>query len=116
MKPATTRLFVALFSLLAALLELGAALVRLCAALVLGAAGAVRTRQRAAQPPARPRLRVVPNRRLGPNEDRARVTAALTNLGWPAPAVRRFVGGLGDRVGREPIEALIREGIAKLAA
>jgi hypothetical protein len=32
------------------------------------------------------------------------------------PAVRRFVDGLGDRVGHEPIETLIKEGLAHLAA
>ena len=107
MKPAAARLFVALVSLLAAVLELGAALVRLVAALLARAAVAVRPRP-VAQPA---RLRVVRS-----PAQAARLAAALTGMGWPAPAVRAFVAGLGDRVEREPIEVLIREGLAKLAA
>jgi len=113
MKPALVRLFVALFSLLASVLELGAALVRLAVALVLRAAVAVRPRPEAAQ--AHRNLRVVPALRPA-REKEERLTAALVGLGWSAPTVRRFVAGLGDRVGREPIEALIREGLATLAA
>lgn len=115
-KTATVRLYVALVSLIAALLELGTSLARLGAALVLRAAVAVRPR--ALGVPVRPRLRVVPPpaRRLDLQEGRARLTTALTGLGWPAPAVRQFVDGLGDRVGKEPIETLITEGLAKLAA
>jgi len=113
MKPALVRLFVALFSLLASVLELGAALVRLAVALVLRAAAAVRPRPEAVQ--AHRNLRVVPALRPA-REKEERLTAALVGLGWSAPTVRRFVAGLGDRVGREPIEALIREGLATLAA
>ena len=45
-----------------------------------------------------------------------RLTATLVGLGFKAPAVRVFVNGLGERVGQEPTERLIREGLAKLAA
>jgi Holliday junction resolvasome RuvABC DNA-binding subunit len=114
MKTALSRLFVSLLSLVASVLELGTALVRLVTALVLRAAAAVRPRAEAVQAPqeARPRLRVVPQRADGAT----RLTTALVGLGWSAPAVRRFVDSVGDRVDREPIEALLKEGIAKLAA
>jgi len=46
----------------------------------------------------------------------ARLTFALVGMGWPAPAVRAFVVGLGDRVEREPVEKLIGEGLRALAA
>ena len=115
-KTATTRLYVSVVSLIAAVLELAAALVRLCAALVLRAAQTAR--QRASAPagrlPGRPNLRAVPP----PSDDleRGRLITALVGMGWPVPRVRAFVDGLGDRVGREPIAALIKEGIADLAA
>jgi hypothetical protein len=115
-KNSTVRLYVALVSLVAALLELGAALARLGTALVLRAAAAVRPRAgaHAARLSGPPNLRVV--RRLDLDEERARLTAALVGMGWPAPAVRRFVDSLGDRIEREPIEKLIKEGLARLAA
>jgi hypothetical protein len=115
MKTATVRLYVALVSLLAAVLELGASLVRLVTALTQRATVAVQPR--AASLPASPqaRLRIVP-RPIDTGEKRTRLIIALNSLGWSMPAVRRFVDGLGDRVEREPIEALIKEGIAKLAA
>lgn len=118
-KTATARLYVALVSLVAALLELGAALARLGAGLLLRATVAVRTRPEAPQPPraGRRHLRVVPVTGLDLDEGRReRLTFALTRMGFTAPAVRAFVDGLGDRVGREPIESLIKEGLASLAA
>lgn len=114
MKPALVRLFVALFSLLASILELGASLVQLGVALTLRAAAAVRPRPEAAQAPRN--LCVVPPSGRPAREKEERLTAALVGLGWSAPTVRRFVAGLGDRVGREPIEKLIKEGLATLAA
>jgi hypothetical protein len=116
MKTALTKLFVAVVSLLVAVCELAAALVRLVAVLVLRAANAVRPR--AATPvarlPVRPNLRVVP----APSTDleRGRLVTALVGMGFKPAAVRAFVDGLGDRVSREPIAALIKEGLAKLAA
>ena len=112
-KTATVRFVVALFSLLAAVLELCASLVRLLTALALRAATLVRLRPEVAQAPGRPNLRVV--RAPAPGQE-ARLTSALVGMGWPASAVRRFVDSVGDRVGREPIEALIKEGLASLAA
>jgi hypothetical protein len=115
MKTATVKLYVAVVSLVAALFEFGAALVRLAAAMALRAAVAVRPRATpTARLPTRPNLRVVPP----PSNDleRGRLVTALVGLGWPVPRVRTFVDDLGDRVGREPIEALIKEGIAELAA
>jgi hypothetical protein len=114
-KTATARLYVSVVSLLAALFEFGAAIVRLAAALALRAAAAVRPRATpAARLPTRPNLRVVPP----PSADleRGRLVTALAGMGWPLPRVRAFVDGLGDRVGREPIAALIKEGLADLAA
>jgi hypothetical protein len=115
MKPAAARLLVAALSLLAALLEFCAALARLGTALLLRAAAAVRPRSGVVQTPprGRPRLRVV---RGAGRDERARLTAALVGMGWSVPAVRRFVAGLGDRAEREPIEALIKDGLAILAA
>ena len=115
-KSATTRLFVALVSLVAALLELGAALVRLVTALALRAAAAVRPRPEVAQAPGRPNLRIVPPPAPAVDQERGRLVVALTGMGFKVPAVRRFVDSVGDRVGREPIEALIKEGLASLAA
>jgi len=114
MRVATTRLVAATISLVASLFELGTALVRLGAALLLRAAAIVRPRAggHTAPPRGRPRLRVV--RR--PDLERERLTSALVGMGFRAPAVHAFVAGLGDRVGREPIEALIKEGLANLAA
>ena len=115
MKTALTKLFVVAISLFTTVIELGAALVRLAAALALRAAAAVRPRAiPAARLPARPNLRVVPP----PSDDleRGRLVTALVGMGWPVPRVRAFVDGLGDRVGREPLAALIKEGLAKLAA
>jgi hypothetical protein len=115
-KTATARLYVSVVSLIAAVLELAAALVRLCAAMALRAAQAARPRASAptGRLPARPNLRVVPP----PSDDleRGRLVVALTSMGWPVPRVRAFVDGLGDRVGREPIATLIKEGLAELAA
>jgi hypothetical protein len=113
-KTSTVRLYVALISLVAALLEFVTAIVRLVTTLLLRAAAFVRPRP-TAQPPLRPNLRVVPPLANHPDQG-VRLTAALVGMGWPVPAVRRFVDGLGDRVGREPIEALIKEGLASLAA
>jgi hypothetical protein len=114
-KTATAKLYVAALSLLTAALELGAALVRLASAMALRAAAAARPRATpAARLPARPNLRVVPP----PSDDleRGRLVTALAGMGWPLPRVRAFVDGLGDRVGREPLAALIKEGLSELAA
>ena len=118
-KTATTRLYVALISLVAALLEFVTAIVRLVTTLLLRAASIVRPRPEAAQAPRRPNLRVVPSAPSAPRNvdlETGRLVTALVGMGWPVPAVRRFVDGLGDRVGKEPIEALIKEGLASLAA
>jgi|SRR5580692_7226939 hypothetical protein len=113
-KTATAKLYVTALSLLTAALELGAALVRLVSALVLRGATAVRPRPKATRLPARPNLRVVPPPSV--DLERGRLVTALAGMGWPLPRVRAFVDGLGDRVGREPLAALIREGLAELAA
>ena len=120
MKTALTKLFVALVTLVAIVFELAAALARLGAALVLRGAAAIRPRAEArpgtpvARLPTRPNLRVVP----APSADleRGRLVTALVGMGFKPAAVRAFVDGLGDRVSREPIAALIKEGLAKLAA
>ena len=121
MKTATVRLYVALVSLLAAVLELVTSLVRLLTALAQRATVAVRPRHGAAQAPpqappqGRPRLQVVPPP-VSSDLERGRLVVALTGMGFKVPAVRAFVDGLGDRIGREPIETLIKEGLASLAA
>jgi hypothetical protein len=126
MKTATTKLVVALFSLLAAVLELGAAMVRLVTALALRAASTVRPRCRPlpARAEGRPNLRVItgttgptgPNPRYDLVVRRERLTNAMTGMGFRATDVRAFVNSLGDRACREPIETLIKEGLAHLAA
>ena len=115
-KTATVHLYVSVVSLVAALLELGAALVRLVTALALRAATVVRPRPQAAPAPGRPNLRVVPPPARNVDLETGRLVSALVGMGFKVPAVRRFVDGLGDRVGREPIETLIKEGLATLAA
>lgn len=116
MKAALVKLFVALVALVVALLDLAAALARLGAAVTLRLAAAVRPRPRAsvARQPARPNLRVVPS----PSGDleRGRLVVALVGMGFKPAAVRGFVDSLGDRAGREPLAALIKEGLAELAA
>jgi hypothetical protein len=115
-KTATVRLYVAVVSLAAALLELVATVVRLAAALLSRAARAVRARaERSTATPVVLRVVPQPGRRT-PVDARARLTFALVGMGFHAPAVRAFVAGLGDRADREPIDALIKEGLAKLAA
>jgi len=55
-------------------------------------------------------------RRTRAAADGERLVRALAGLGFSAARARAYVAGLGARVGREPIESLIREGIAELAA
>jgi hypothetical protein len=112
-KTATRRLYVAMVSLVASILELAAALVRLGVALLGRATAAIRARveRPVAAPADRPRLRIVPK-----TDGRTRLTFALIGMGFHAPLVRSFVNELGDRVDREPIGTLIKEGLAALAA
>jgi len=49
-------------------------------------------------------------------EQPAKIANALCGLGFKKSEVRKFVQSLGSRVTQEPINALIREGIATLAA
>ena len=121
-KTATVRLYVALAALLTAVLRLVAALVRLAASLAVWAAARVEARVAApAKAPAAPgaspaaRLALVPRvETVGPSVASQRLTTALTGLGYKAPAVRAFVDGLGDRVEKEPIEGLIKDGLRAL--
>jgi hypothetical protein len=133
-RAALARLFVALVALVTAIVALAAGLVRLAAAGV----GALTTRLAAGRSrprPAAPARGPLPanvrrlsdarrpsegprNRRVlgAPGSAAARLESALTGLGFAAPAVRAFVGSLGDRAEREPIEGLIKEGLRALAA
>ena len=44
------------------------------------------------------------------------LTSGLIGLGATTPNVRAFVAGLGDRVAKEPLQVLLKEGIATLFA
>ena len=102
-------------SLLSAFLGLAGALVRLATVLVLWATGEVEGRSsKATGRPStvrRAALRVVERTPEG-----ERLVSTLVRLGFETKAVRAFVNELGTRVGQEPTERLIREGLAKLAA
>ena len=49
-------------------------------------------------------------------EETERLTTALIGLGFQTPAVRRYVASVKTRVGHEPIETLIKEGLRALAS
>ena len=103
-------------SLLSALLGLASALVHLATVLVLRAASAVERREGEARASGPRTVKRAPLRAVENTPEAERLTATLVGLGFKAPAVRVFVNGLGERVGQEPTERLIREGLAKLAA
>lgn len=50
-----------------------------------------------------------------PNETRARLISALTNMGYRQGEAERAVQALGPRVGAEPLGDLLREALAALA-
>lgn len=124
-RTATVRLYVALVSLVTALVSLVAALVRLTVAGISWVAVRVEAGSRQAAPqkpaaaPAR-HLRLVP---AAPAAEpvatapgaAARLTTALTGLGFKVPEVRAFVTSLGGRVDREPMADLIKAGLASLS-
>lgn len=124
-KAATVRLYVAAVGLLTAVLSLLGALVLLGSSAAAWLAARLQVRAeasrerpapRVATPPPR-RLAVVPRPVAGPAQgaSAARLTVALTGMGFRAPDVRRFVGSLGERVEHEPIEGLIKDGLRSLA-
>ncbi len=48
-------------------------------------------------------------------DDRARLTGALTNMGYRPLEAERAVASLGSRVGKEPIAELLKSALASLA-
>lgn len=48
--------------------------------------------------------------------DAEKITAAMLDLGFGKNQVRRFVSGLEGRLGKEPLESLIREGLRELGS
>jgi hypothetical protein len=125
-RAATSRLYVALASLLTAALTLVASAVRLVASSLTWAAVRIEAASarapRAAIPPAmRPaaasvivQAPVAPP--SGAQAQAERLASALTGLGFKSPDVRKFVSGLdGDRLGM-PLEGLIKDGLRALAS
>jgi Holliday junction DNA helicase RuvA len=49
------------------------------------------------------------------HDDGRRLLTALTNMGYRAGEAERALKSLGDRVGKEPIQTLLREALARLA-
>lgn len=49
------------------------------------------------------------------HDDGRRLLTALTNMGYRAGEAERALKALGDRVGKEPIQTLLREALARLA-
>jgi hypothetical protein len=135
-RAATSRLYVALASLLTAALTLVASAVRLIASSLTWAAVRIEAASaraprattfvagpapRAATPPAtRPaaasvivQAPVAPP--SGAQAQAERLASALTGLGFKSPDVRKFVAGLGARVAHETIENLIKLGLVELS-
>jgi len=108
MKRSLTRLFVAIVAFLAACVELAHGVVRLATALVDRTARQL-GRASAANPSAPPALPAPPS------DAADRLTAALTGMKFRPAAVRAFVATVRARVDKEPLETLVREGIAKLS-
>lgn len=55
-------------------------------------------------------------REVGDSGQPEKLTSALCGLGFKKSEVRDFVKGLGDRARQDPLQTLIREGLATLAA
>jgi Holliday junction DNA helicase RuvA len=49
------------------------------------------------------------------HDDGRRLLTALTNMGYRAGEAERALKSLGDRVGKDPIQTLLREALARLA-
>jgi RuvA, C-terminal domain len=127
-RAATVSLYVTFVSLVAAMIALATAVVRLVVAGVtrLTASIEVRTAGAPRDTTSRPALRLVhprPATAAAPTSapvaapsNADRLQHGLVNLGFKLPEVRAFVTSLGDRAEREPLPALIREGLAALGS
>jgi Holliday junction DNA helicase RuvA len=68
-----------------------------------------------AEPGPEPDRKRSPSSGNAPNEMRARLVSALTNMGYRQGEAERAVQALGPRVGAEPLGDLLREALAALA-
>jgi hypothetical protein len=111
MKRSLTRLFVALVTFFATLVELAVRIVQLGVVLVERASRCV-----AAPVPTAASPVACPKPPVAKTDDTAeRLTSALTGLGFRAGAVRAFTATVRSRLEKEPLEGLVREGIATLS-
>jgi|ERR1700690_828537 len=117
---ATRNLYVSLVTLLTALVMLCVQVVRLVTKLALAGIDALQRLERrqaklvqqgtpAVQAPAAPVAPETP-------DAAARLTSALMGLGFQKPAVRQYVSSVETRIGKEPIETLIKDGLRTLAS
>ena len=68
-----------------------------------------------AEPHPEPDRKRSPSSGNAPNDTRARLVSALTNMGYRQGEAERAVQALGPRVGAEPLGDLLREALAALA-
>jgi hypothetical protein len=133
-KTATTRLYVSVVTLLTAMVELTIEVVRLLTKLAVAGTEALARRKARQDSTLRP-VRPYPpaTRETGqraytgamwqaakPVQEQAsevdRLTTALVGLGFQAAPVRRYVTSVEGRIGKEPIETLIKDGLRALAS
>jgi hypothetical protein len=109
MKRSLVRLFVAVVGLLASVVELAVKLVQLAITLVERAARRVEGEKRRVviEAPAADSVQV-------PVDATDKLVGALTGLGFRAGPVRAFAATVRSRIGREPIDGLVKEGIVHL--
>jgi Holliday junction DNA helicase RuvA len=59
---------------------------------------------------------VAPTAARANNDDKSRLVAALTNMGYRSAEAERAVQTLGPRVGEAPLSTLLREALALLSS
>jgi hypothetical protein len=121
MKRAVIRLLVAVFGLVAGVLGLTAGLLELAARALQAMTRAVAWLAGAMKSPAKapraPETAPKPAEKAGEGPKEEQLTHALVGMGFRAPAVRAFAATVRPRVvAGEPLEGLIKEGIAKLCS
>ena len=115
MKRPLTRLFVALVNLVAAILEFAVRLVQFAIVLVGRATRQLevgKARQVVVEAPVQV---TAPSPIPAPPVDDEKLIGALTGLGFRAGPVRAFAATVRARIGVEPIDGLVREGIMQLS-
>jgi hypothetical protein len=108
MKRALIRLVVAILGLFASLLELTIRVVQLGIVLLTRLAHRLEG----------PRIVIEPPRAVAPTvlDTSERLTSALTGLGFRAGPARAYAATVRARLTKEPLEGLVREGIAHLSS